>query len=64
MHADADQNSAAGFMAIRDTAEDLVLQNVGPNGDELLPLKRGTRVVVDLVGLREFASPAIQAAKI
>ena len=37
---------------IRDAAEDLVLQNVGPNGDEVLPLKRGSRVVVDMIGLR------------
>ena len=51
-------------MMIRDAAEDTVLQNVGPNGDELLPLKRGTRVVVDMVGLRESASPAIQAVDI
>ncbi|EKM48946.1 uncharacterized protein PHACADRAFT_214578 [Phanerochaete carnosa HHB-10118-sp] len=38
-------------MMIRDTTEDVVLSNVGPNNDGLLPLKRDTRVVVDLVGL-------------
>nr|BAL05101.1 cytochrome P450 [Phanerodontia chrysosporium] len=41
----------SGFMLIRDTAEDVVLQNVGPNNDDVLPLKRGTRVVVDMIGL-------------
>lgn len=46
---------------IRDTTEDTVLQNVGLNDDELLPLKRGTRVVVDMVGLRKSAFSTIQA---
>ena len=41
-------------MMIRDTAEDIVLRNTGPDGDGLLPLKRGTRVVVDMIGLRAF----------
>ncbi|GJE92705.1 cytochrome P450 [Phanerochaete sordida] len=41
----------SGVMMIRDATEDLVLQNVGPSGDEVLPLKRGSRVVVDMVGL-------------
>jgi hypothetical protein len=43
---------AAGFIMIRDTADDILLRNVGPNRDEVLPLNRGTRVVVDLIGLR------------
>ena len=39
---------------IRDTTEDIILRNVGPNRDEVLPLRQGTRVVVDLVGIREY----------
>ena len=45
---------AAGFMMIRDAAEDTVLRNVGPDGQGTLPLKRGTRVVVDLIGVRKY----------
>ena len=41
-------------MMIRDAADDVVLHNVGPNNDEDLPLKRGTRVVVDLIGIRMY----------
>lgn len=40
-------------MLIRDTNEDVVLHNVGPDDDADLPLQRGTRVVVDVVGMRE-----------
>ncbi|KAL7277610.1 hypothetical protein ACG7TL_008537 [Trametes sanguinea] len=51
----------AGFMMIRDAAEDLVLRNVGPDNDGLLPIKRGTRVVVDMPGIhynpRVFPDP-------
>lgn len=47
--------TAAGFMMIRDVEEDLVLHNTGSNGDDTLSLQRGTRVVVDMVGLRAFS---------
>ena len=42
-------------MMIRETAEDIVLRN-GPDGDSLLHLKRGTRVIVrvDMIDLRAF----------
>lgn len=41
---------------IRDTVSDTVLHNVGPNRNQLLPLKKDTRVVVDLVGIRKLIS--------
>lgn len=44
-------------MMIRDAAEDVVLRNVGPNRDEQLALPRGTRVVVDVIGIRTSTSP-------
>ena len=45
---------AAGFMLIRDTKQDMVLKNVGPSGRDTLPLKRDTRLVVDMIGLRKL----------
>ena len=44
-------------MWIRDTAEDTILENVGPNRDERIMVPRGTRLVVDGIGLREFHIP-------
>ncbi|KAH9912149.1 cytochrome P450 [Epithele typhae] len=41
----------AGFMWIRDTAEDIVLEHVGPNRDQRIAVPRGTPVVVDAIGL-------------
>ena len=38
-------------MMIRDAAEDTVLRNIGPNRDQLLPIPRGTRLVVDMIGI-------------
>ena len=43
---------AAGFIMMRDAVTDVVLRNVGPDGGQVLPLKKGTRIVVDVVGLR------------
>lgn len=40
-------------MLIRDTAEDVVLRNVGLKGDEAIMVPRNTRCVVDVIGLRE-----------
>ena len=45
--------AAAGFMWIRDTAEDMVLENVGPLRDERVLVPQGTRLVVDGIGLRQ-----------
>ncbi|KAH9914912.1 cytochrome P450 [Epithele typhae] len=47
----AQASQTAGFMWIRDTAEDIVLEHVGPNRDQRIPVPRGTRVVVDGIGL-------------
>ncbi|KAI0656081.1 cytochrome P450 [Cubamyces menziesii] len=41
----------SGFMWIRDTAEDIVLEHVGPNRDQRIPVPKGTRLVVDSIGL-------------
>ena len=40
-------------MWIRDTAEDMVLENVGPLRDERVLVPQGTRLVVDGIGLRQ-----------
>lgn len=46
--------SAAGFMMIRDTTEDLVLTTTNKQGEEIpLPLSKGTRLVIDVVGMRK-----------
>lgn len=42
---------------IRDTAEPTVLRGTGPARDASLAVPAGTRVVVDLVGLRASLSP-------
>lgn len=51
----------AGFMLIRDTAEDVVLRNVGPKEDEVIMVPRNTRCVVDVIGLhhneKQFEDP-------
>ena len=39
-------------MWIRDAAEDIVLEHVGPNRDQRIPVPKGTRLVVDSIGLR------------
>ncbi|KAH9895604.1 cytochrome P450 [Cubamyces lactineus] len=41
----------AGFMLIRNAAEDIILEHVGPNRDQRVPIAKGTRVVVDTIGL-------------
>ncbi|GJE92700.1 cytochrome P450 [Phanerochaete sordida] len=46
----------AGFMLIRDAAEDTVLRGAGRGGADV-PVPRGTRVVVDMVGLHH--NPAL-----
>ena len=43
---------AAGFVLMRDTTDDVVLPCGDLNG--LLPVQKGTRVAIDVVGLREF----------
>ena len=45
--------SAAGYMWIRDSAEDIILQYVGPNRDQQVVIPAGTRFVVDAIGLRQ-----------
>ena len=45
-------DAAAGFILIRDTAEDVILRDVGPNRDEQVALPAGTRLVVDMIGMR------------
>ena len=45
--------TASVYLLPREAAEDTVLRNVGPNGDEDIVVEKGTRVVVDLIGLRE-----------
>ncbi|GJE92691.1 cytochrome P450 [Phanerochaete sordida] len=40
----------AGYLMIRDTSEDMVLRNAAPGGGDL-PLKQGTTVAVDMIGL-------------
>ena len=42
-------------MWIRDTAEDIVLEHVGPNRDQRVAIPRGTRLVVDGIGLRKYS---------
>ena len=44
-------------MWIRDTAEDLILEHVGPNHDERLAVPKGTRLVVDNIGMRPSPFP-------
>ncbi|KAI0323886.1 cytochrome P450 [Cubamyces sp. BRFM 1775] len=41
----------SGYIWIRDAAEDMVLEHVGPNRDQRIPVPKGTRVVVDAIGL-------------
>ncbi|KAJ3551400.1 hypothetical protein NM688_g4724 [Phlebia brevispora] len=40
-----------GLLLVRDAAEDVILTNVGPNGDEQLAVERGVRIVVDMLGM-------------
>ena len=46
-------------MWIRDTAEDIVLEHVGPNRDQRVAIPRGTRLVVDGIGLRKYLTRRI-----
>jgi len=50
---------AAGFIMIREATEDTILQMPNPVGQEgttPLPVAKGTHVIVDMVGVREWFS--------
>lgn len=39
-------------MMIRDVDKDAILNNVGPEANEQIVVQQGTRLVVDIVGIR------------
>ena len=41
-------------MWLRDSAEEVILEHVGPNRDQRVAIAAGTRFVVDAVSLRKF----------
>ena len=45
-------------MWMRDSAEEVILEHVGPNWDERVAISAGTRFIVDSVGLRASPAPA------
>ena len=47
-------------MWLRDTAEDIILEHVGPNRDQRIRVPAGTRFVVDAIGLRERISKLLR----
>ncbi|KAI0323885.1 cytochrome P450 [Cubamyces sp. BRFM 1775] len=53
----------AGFMLIRNTEEDIILEHVGPNRDQRVLVPKETRIVVDTIGLhhnpRLFPDPEV-----
>jgi hypothetical protein len=56
----ADADSASGYIMIREAFEDTVLEIPNPHGEEgskIVPVPKGTQVLVDMIGVRECISP-------